>query len=292
MYQGETMVPASISFADSLHFSEQAIKIAREIGHPSAEAFALFGLSHYLGPRGEFARALEAAQAGLALAEQIEHRQWMTYGHFALGTVYLDMLALALAQHHLEQALALAQEIGSWHWTAVVSGFLALAYFEQHDLTKADAILAAAIEPNAPMQTIGQRLVWAARADLALARGDAYLALDITERLIASAANLSSEQVIPRLWKLRGEALAALGRSEEAETVLLAAQATADEQEQRPWLWRICLALGKLYQALGRQEEAEQAFAKARTIIEELATNIPGESLRELFLSQARAMLP
>jgi DNA-binding CsgD family transcriptional regulator len=142
------------------------------------------------------------------------------------------------------------------------------------------------------MQTIGQRLVWAARADLALARGDPSQALDITERLIASAANLSNEQVIPRLWKLHGEALAALGREAEAEMDLQAAQATARAQGLRPWLWRIYVALGKLHQTQGRQEEAEQAFASARTIIEELAAKIPDEHIQEQFLSHATALLP
>jgi len=292
VYQSETVVPTSISFAESLRFGELALKIAREIGQRSAEAFALLGLGQYLGPRGEYARALEVAQASLALSEQIEHRQWMTYGYWEVGVLYLDLLALPEARQHLEQALALAQEIGSLHWMRIVSAFLARAYLLQEDLTQAESILTAALEPGAAMQTIGQRLVWAACADLALARSDPGRALDITDRLIASAANLSSERVIPRLWKLRGEALAALGQVAEADTMLRAAQATAHEQGLRPWLWRICLALGKLYQALARKGEAEQAFLTARTLIEELAANVPDERLREHFLSQATAMLP
>jgi hypothetical protein len=88
------MVPATTTFAESLHFGERALQTAREIGQRSAEAYALFSLAQYLGPQGEYARALEIAQAGLALAEQIEHRQWMTYGCWELGTLYLDLLAL------------------------------------------------------------------------------------------------------------------------------------------------------------------------------------------------------
>ena len=135
------------------------------------------------------------------------------------------------------------------------------------------------------MQTIGQRLVWSARADLALARGDPGQALDITERLIASATNLSEGRVIPRLWKLRGEALAALDRVAEVEAMLRAAQETARAQRLRPLLWRIAVVLGRLYQSQGRREEAEQAFTTARTIIEELAANVPDEQVREQFLS-------
>jgi DNA-binding CsgD family transcriptional regulator len=291
-YETETMVPATTSFAESLHFGELALQTAREIGQRSAEAYALFALAQYLGPQGEYARALEVAQASLAISEQIEHRQWLIGAHWQLGVLYLDLLALPEAQQHLEQALTLAQEVGSWNWMRIVSGFLAPVLILQQDLTQAESILTTALEPGATMQTIGQRLVWAARAELALARSDPGLALDITDRLIASATNLSDERVIPRLWKLRGEALAVPGGTAEAETMLRAAQEAARAQGLRPWRWRIAVALGKLYQTQGRQEEAEQAFATARTIIEELAANVPDEQVREQFLRQATAMLP
>src|SRR5437667_10695054 len=86
---------------------------------------------------------------------------------------------------------ALAHEVGSWNWIRIVSGFLARVLLLQQDFKQAESILTAALEPDAPMQPIGQRLVWAARAELALTRGDHDLALDITDWLIASAANLS-----------------------------------------------------------------------------------------------------
>jgi len=291
-YETETMVPGPISYGDALRLGEQALKIAREIGQRSAEAYALLAMGQYLGPRGEYARALEVVQAGLALSEQFEHQQWMTFGHEELGVLYLDLLALPEALQQLEQALTLAQEIGSWNWLHAVSGFLATAYLLRQDLTRAESILEAALAPDSPMQTMGQRLVWAARAELALARCNPVLALDITERLIISTADLSKQRVIPRLWKLRGEALAALHRTAEAETMLRAAQEAAHVQGLRPWHWRICIALGKLYQIEARREEAEQVFSTARSLIEELAANVADEHLRAHFLSQATAMLP
>jgi len=71
----------------------------------------------------------------------------------------------------------------------------------QHDEVSADSVLTAALEPDAAMQTLGQRLVWTARADLALERSDPHLALHITDQLLASAVGLSSESSIPRLAK-------------------------------------------------------------------------------------------
>ena len=292
IYENYTTVPAPISFAEGLHFGEQALKIAREIGSRSAEIFALLSLGQYLGPRGKYASALQVAQEGLRIAEAIEHRQWMTLGNCLLGALSLDFLDLKAAQQYLGQALTQAQAVGSWNWMRIASAFLAQALLLQQDQAQADAILTSALEADGTMQTIGQRLVWVARAELALDRGEPGQTLSITEQLIASALNLSDERVIPRLWKLRGEALAALGRVVEAEAVLRAAEVAARVQGLRPLCWRMSVAQGQLYRTQGRKEEAEQAFSTARALIEELAADFPGEQVREQFLRNARALLP
>src|SRR5205823_7996675 len=145
-YQNDTEVPAAVGFAELLHQGELALKIAGEIGQRSDEAYTLIQMAMCLGPRGEYARALEVAQRGLAIAEEIEHRQWMTAGHWVLGALALDLLALSQARLHLEQAMALAQEVGSWNWIRIISGFLAPTYLLQHDQASADSLLTAALE--------------------------------------------------------------------------------------------------------------------------------------------------
>jgi tetratricopeptide (TPR) repeat protein len=292
MYETGTLIPTAGGFADSLHCGEQALKIAGEIGSRSDEAHTLIQMAMCLGPRGEYAQALEVAQRGLAIAEEIEHRQWMTAGHRALGALYLDLLALSEARQHLEQALALAQEVGSWNWIRIISGFLAPTYLLHHDQASADSLLTASLPPHAPMQTLGQRLVWAARADLALERSDPRLALHITDQLLASAVGLSNESSIPRLAKLRGEALTKLKQAAEAETILQDARTTALTYGLRPLLWRIDLTLGKLAHAQRRYEEAERRFAEARELLEDLASSLPDQPFHQHFLQHAQALFP
>lgn len=290
-YLTETLVPAA-GFAESLHHAELAVKIAGEIGQRSDEAYALMNMGAYLGSQGEYARALEVAQRGLAIAEEIEHRQWMTGAHWTSGVLYLDLFELTEAQRHLEQALALAQEVGSKFWTRIASGSLAFVYLAQHDMTRAESVLNAVFGPGEPTQTIGQRLVWHARAELALARNDPQRALHITDQLLATAIGLSSESDIPHLAKLRGEALIKLKQSAEAETLLQQARATALERGLRPLLWRIDLTLGKLAHSQRRYEEAEQRFAAAQETLEELASGISDEALQQHFLQQAHTLFP
>jgi DNA-binding NarL/FixJ family response regulator len=161
-----------------------------------------------------------------------------------------------------------------------------------HDLARAEALLTSVLGPVAPTQTLGQRLVWYARAELALASGKAGRALDIADELIASAKNVSTERPIPLLFKLRGEALSALKQFPAAETALRTAQKSATAQGARSLQWRIAVALGKLYQSQRRDEEAAHAFAAAQQTIERLASSLPDPSLREQFLQQATARLP
>jgi adenylate cyclase len=289
-YLSETVVPAATVRAECAREGERALKIAREISYRSGEAFTLFSLGFCLGPQGDYGRALSYAQAGLDIAEDIEHHQWISAAHCALGALYLDLLALPAARQHLERALALAREIGSLFWIRCVTGFLASAYVLEGELALAETALNAILDPDTPFQTMGQRMTWCARGELALAAGDPGLALEIADQLIASAAHLSPEQVIPRLSKLRGEALAALEQPVQAETELQAAREAARAQGARPLLWRIHVALGHLYRATARSEAAKREFLAARTIIEELAANVPDEGLRSNFLRRASAM--
>jgi DNA-binding CsgD family transcriptional regulator len=290
-YQTETLVPAATRWAEARQHGELALKTAREIGQRSGEAYALRAIGQCLGPRGEYARALEVAQDGLRVAEEIGHRQWMAAGHWVLGALYLDLLVLPTAQQHLEQAVALAQESGSLFWIRTTAGFLAMTYILQHDLAQAESLLTTALDPDTPSQTLGQRLVWYARAELALAHNDPPLALHITDKLLASSG-LPSASSIPSLAKLRGEALTKLKQTAEAETILEDARATALKHGLRPLLWRISLTQGKLAHSQRRYEEAERRFAEAMELLEDLASSLSDETLQQHFLQHAHALFP
>jgi DNA-binding CsgD family transcriptional regulator len=127
-----------------------------------------------------------------------------------------------------------------------------------------------------------------------LAGGDPALALQIADQLIASAMHVEryGAGCIPRLWHLRGEALAAQGHPAEAEAALLAADRGAAQRGLRPQRWRIQASLGKLYQSQARRKLAEAAFATARTIVEELGAAVSDPDLRKQFLRSASAQLP
>ncbi len=292
-YQTDSSVPAS-TLAEAAKDAEMAVKTAQEIGWRGGESEALWNLAFCLGPQGIYGRALESAQRALDIADEIEHRQWAAAAHCALGYLYRDLLALPEASCHFERALALAEELASENWRKCAVGGLASTYLLDNALEKAESLLDTVLGTEDPSVTMGQRLCWCARAELALARGNPNLALEITDRLIASAPNVSAGGAIPRLWKIRGDALAVVERAAEAESVLGAAKNSALAQGAKSVLWRIEIVLGRLYHSQSRHGEAEQELMAAHTIVEEVASNMPDApaGIREGFLRGTASLLP
>jgi DNA-binding NarL/FixJ family response regulator len=287
-------VAAALTRGEALAAGRRSIQLALDIGWRAGEAYARAFLASFLGVQGDYGQALPQAQAALAIADEIEHRAWMSVTRFVAGMIYLDLLALPQARRRFEEALALANELGSVYRRRTVAGFLASACIADGDLARAEAVLDATLGADEPARTIGQRPCWCARAELALARGEAGRALAIVGRLSAETPDAGGPDApaIPRLAKLRGAALAALGRLDEAEAALLAARDGATRHGFRPLVWRLELALGQVYRAERRLPEADRAFAAARAVVDDLAAGVPDEALRQTFQRQADRLLP
>ena len=289
-YHNDTLIPVEATVTESLAHGEEAFQLARATGQRSLEAYAQIYLGCCRGPHGDYAQALESLHAGVAILEEIEHHRWLVDANWILGALYLDLLAPSVAQQHLEQALTLAREVNAPGWERMVTGLLASAYVQQQDLAQAEFMLGTLRSPKT--RRLGQRIAWCARAELALAQGNPTLALDIAEQLIGSAANSSSQSVIPRLSHLQGKALRLLYQTERAEAVLQAAFATALAQGAPSLQWRIAIDLGKLYHTQQRDGEAKRSFGMAQELLQELAASIPDHALQKHFLEQAIALLP
>jgi DNA-binding CsgD family transcriptional regulator len=268
----------------------QALQIARDIGWLSGEADALTFLGTTLAGRGEYGAALRSLLAALEMAEEIEHRRHITTAQSALGHCYLELMAWPEAQRSLEQALELARQTS----TGVLVGrsliLSASVCVATGEFERAEALLESV--PAGSAETPFQRWARCVRGQSALARGEPDGALEIAQELIGSTVNLKVGDVVPRLWQLRGDALAALSRTAEAIADLQAAFAAALAQGRRPLACRIQISLGWAYRRGRRRDESVEAFEAARRMIEELGANIPEGRLRENFLSRASWLVP
>jgi DNA-binding CsgD family transcriptional regulator len=281
-----------IPLDDAVRAGEEGVRLAREIGWRAGEAYALCNLAMVLGPLGEYGRALDAARSALACAEEIGHRQWITGAHAVSGMIYLDLMAWKPAVLSLERALELAGTLGSRVWSDSTLGVLAAAHVGEGRLERAEALLEGALPEGTPMRSQAQRLCWLARAELELARGLAGPALQVAEGLITAARDMAPGAVVPRLWLLRGTALARAGEVDEAVRVLEEAREAAAAQGSRPLLRRIHAALGPLFRRLNRAGDSREAFLAARELVRELAERIGDEALAQEFAERATAGLP
>jgi len=284
-------VPSPELPSSALRDLEEALSLAREIASPSAEAWALWAQCLWYTGHGQFGRALDAVQGALGIATAIGHREWMAGSGSILGALYTEWLAPEAARPQLEQALAQAKRLQSQHWIHYATGSLAGACWLLGDLAQARAYLDAVLSPGTDMDSMNKRTCWARRAELALLEGNPSLALEIVERLIDSAPGMSPGRVVAFLWKVKAEALAAVGQTEQAGTLLRAAVENAQATGERTLLWPIHASLARLYGRTHHRPEAATEFAAAHQLIQELANTITAPGLREGFLQRARGTL-
>jgi DNA-binding NarL/FixJ family response regulator len=272
---------------------EEALRLAQECGWRAGEAFVMFELSMIFGMRGAYARALELGRRALAVAEEIQHRQWIIGSTVAMGRLHLDLLALPQAQDYLERALEMAHALSSSNWVQIVGAMLAATYVQQNDLARADALLTATFEVGAPPQALGQRMGCVARCELALAQGHSAQALNDIDLLLLPAAEQSpTTSIAPRHWQMRGEAQAALGEWAAAEESLVNALQAARTCGFHPLIWRIHRSLALLYQKMRQREAARAELAAAHATIEKITSDLPDDQLRETFLSDIQKLVP
>jgi DNA-binding CsgD family transcriptional regulator len=286
VFEIATLVGGS-SVAAGVATGEQALALAREIDWRAGEAFLLALLGEVLAAGGEFGKSLTYLRQSIAIAEEIDHRQWMVQARWGLARLYGTMLLAAREREELEQILTLARSINSRIWVSSIAAALASTWLAMGDVDAAEKLLEDIAPNEIPMRTQGQRLLWQARAELALARDRPDDALAIADRLHASAANLIDEGAIPLLARLKASALVARGEHGPAEALLRAAQQTARDEGALPMQRSLHLALAQLLRDQSRTDEAFLEERSAREIGERLAVTIPDHELRERFMVAA-----
>jgi DNA-binding NarL/FixJ family response regulator len=278
-------LPPVLAADDALAFGNEALALAREIDWRAGEAYALLNIGLHRSFRGCFDEASSYGRAGLAIAEEIDHHEWMICGYFLLGEVALNQLDIAAARDWLQRSVALARETSAPHFLHISAGWLARCHLVADDCASARQVLDN-LPGHLPLDTVGQRLAWLVRGELALAQGDAGTALSIADQLLAAHPVPATPEAIPAVTLLRGEALTALERLTPAEAALRAALDGAASRNIRPLLWRVHRARARLYQSAGRRSAAQQALAEARAQVTALSETIADRTVAATFIER------
>ena len=281
--------------AASIAYAEEAVVLARSSGWRGGEAFALAGLSMAHQQFGDFDRALQAATGCLAIAEELEHQQWIAMGHLVLGGVYVAMLALPLAAREFATCLEQAAAAGSAIFSGQARAALAWTQVLRGEISLAQVTLAPATKRR------GQR-TWqyhSRKAGCGWRRRRWRWPAATARRRCASPtcwpAGLSGPASQAGL--LRADALALLGRLDEAEACLRPLLEAAGANGLRLLtLWTL-VSLGHVLRRQRRSAEARLLVAKAERQAADLALTMPeapvaeldGRSLRSDFLERLRS---
>jgi len=284
-YNLDTFDCPEVSLSTCIQEGAEAVEAARKMGWRAGEASALLYCGFGLGPRGEWGQALHATHLGLAIAIEIEHSQWQGAAHMVLGAIYRDMLAFEEARNYHETVFKIVQDLHSPFLLRMVAGHLISTYVACNQINRAEDILKQVFNEDLPSVSIGQRLVWCAKAEFSLAVHQPKIALEIVEHLIKD--NDFTHNMIPHLEHLKGEALRQSGQTAACEVVLVAADEVAQKHGMLPLRWRILISLGKCYQEQGRHDQADQAFSRAQETVAILADSIHDPKLRDNFLLNA-----
>jgi tetratricopeptide (TPR) repeat protein len=114
-----------------------------------------------------------------------------------------------------------------------------------------------------------------------LGRGDPPGALAYADECLQVADETGSEKYLAKGRQLRGQALMALGRLDDAERELSTALEAALELANPAQLWKTYAAIGDLRRAQGRAVDARESYGEALSVIESVAAGLPDEQLRQ-----------
>lgn len=272
--------------AECIPHGEESMRIAQAIHWQSAESMALICVGLVYTQAGDWQTALDRYVQAIAIAREIEHPGWLADSLHAIGALLADLGEPEAARAALEEGLAVARSHNSLIWVRQNGAALAVLHAAAGRLAEASAVLAATTPAPAASvagpragATLQERLLATAAVEVHLAAGDGAAALTGIEAIIQATTNLTADRVVPRLWRLRGLALAALGRYAEAESDLQVGLAAAVAQGRQPLAAQIAAALGQVYVAAGKLEQAQTAADTCHAILAPLLARLPDTPL-------------
>lgn len=126
-----------------------------------------------------------------------------------------------------------------------------------------------------------------ANIELASARNEFEKSLSLVNELMDEVMPLTRVD-IPEVLHWKGNALFALGRTDEALQSLAEARSRAKETDSNLHLWMILADLANIQSRLERQQEAEENCKEARKIVSQIAVSLGEVGLADSFLNQPR----
>lgn len=271
--------------------ANEGLEISRDIGWKAGESFALTTLGSVMAVRGNLGQGIEVAEQGYSLARTIGHQQWASLAALVLGLIWTELEDPKRAELYLARCRATSDAIGSHYWRALAytnSGFVQV---KLGDSRRAAEFLTPLAATESAGRSNTQRSFQFALAHLRLAEGNPAAALACAESLLALEDESSVVRGVPQVLKIKADALAALGRSSDADTTYRDAEQVAAVLGLDAVRWRI-LAAHSTFLARHQDENTSDVADQARTLIREIGATILETQVRGRFVTRADERLP
>jgi tetratricopeptide (TPR) repeat protein len=182
--------------ADGIADTERALDVARTLGHPEGQAYALWHRSEALSALGHPDDALADGQAALAIAQRLHHRGWTATAWRAIGIAHQNADDLPAALDAFRHSLDLSANLDLFGcWAAARA---ALACVGLGRLDEAGELVARALATG---PALGQHEARWAAAALAVARSDSD-APALLRAAVADASSAGARIYLPHLANL------------------------------------------------------------------------------------------
>ncbi|HYX80136.1 MAG TPA: hypothetical protein VE976_05950, partial [Actinomycetota bacterium] len=264
----------------ALAYADEAYAVAERSDNLWGRSYALmhsFGVRY---DRGDIGTAMAMMRESVDLAEragftapQVTARSDLAAAYAYLGDLETAHELAALAMKVADELQPIARPWAQWA-TALVA-------FLEGDVDAAEAILDET-DPELlpePLGSVATVQVPLLRSRIALARGDPEAAIAFARSVVDRPRRIGNRQLAADVLLAQGRALAAAGRTEEAEAAFRDARAEAERLGRRLLLWEI---LAELAEITGD----EAARKEARALVHEIADTVEDEGLRRSFLDR------
>jgi tetratricopeptide (TPR) repeat protein len=240
-------------YTDAITTLGDAIAFCERIGDKAVRSRAWNTLGWVHGELGDFERGIRFNQEGLDLAADVGDPEITINAQLNLADYAFVTGEVERAQRELEELYASLPGMHEWmKWR-----------YSQH-----------------LMHSLGE---------VVLAGGEADRALRLADECLELAESTESRKNVVKGRRLRGQALAASGRLDEAEKDLSTALDVAKVIGNPPQLWKTWFATGELRESTGDAAGAREAYVQSLAVLREVAAELTDENLRERFLDSGEA---
>ncbi len=275
------------NYVEALKCYRESLEIWEKIGNRWGVADGLDTIGILHTEQGNYVEGMRCYRESLEIWEKIGNKKGMASGLMEMGTFYQQLYDIEKATEYHEQSLGLMEEMGMKAEKTAVFARIGSDCHLAGDDKMALRYLNDALEI---VEELGIREpepgVLGALSEVWLSRGDSTKADEFCERLLRMAEKEGLKKYLAVAKKLKGEIILNEAVSlNEAERELKEAGKIAKKIGALPVLWQIHASLGKTYEKKGDKKKAFAEFKKARKIVDDLASKIGDEDLKNTFLN-------